>query len=187
MTVAVLDACILYSPALRDLFMHLTEQDVFQPKWTETIHDEWMRNVLANRPDLVPANIERTRRMMNQHGRRWKCPDYEALIPTLTLPDPDDRHVLAAAVAGGASHIITFNLSDFPASMLAPHGIIAVHPDPFLVDLLAQKPEPFLEAMRQLLASLRNPPRTFEQQLEIMRDQGLRQTAQRLTAQNISP
>lgn len=180
MTVAVLDACILYSPSLRGLFMHLTQQEVFQPKWTETIHEEWMRNVLANRPDLVPLRIERTRQKMDDYGGVWQCPGYEAIIPTLTLPDPDDRHVLAAAIAGGASHIVTFNLSDFPAAILSRHGIVAQHPDRFLTDLLAQKPDAFFDAVQRLLASLQNPPRTFEQQLELIRTQGLRETALQL-------
>lgn len=182
MTVAVIDACVLYSASLRDLFMNMTEQEVFQPKWTEIIHDEWTRNVLSNRPDLTPGQIIRTRLLMDDNGNDWECPGYEALIPTLTLPDPDDRHVLAAAIAGGASHIVTFNLSDFPASALAPHGVVAMHPDRFLTELLMQKPESFLDAMRALLASLRNPPRTREQQLEIMRAQGLRETARQLAA-----
>lgn len=181
MTVAVLDACVLYAASLRDLLMYLNKHEVFQPKWTETIHDEWTRNVLANRPDLTPAQIERTRQLMNQHGRRWKCPGYEAIIPTLTLPDPDDRHVLAAAIAGRASHLVTFNLSDFPANVLSPYSIIAVHPDAFLVELLTQKPEAFRQALRELLASLRNPPRTWEQQLTILREQGLTETAQTLS------
>ena len=180
MVVAVLDACILYSAALRDLFMQLFGQGAFQPKWTETIHEEWIRNVLANRPDLAPARIHRTRQMMNDNGGDWECPGYESIIPTLTLPDPNDCHVLAAAIAGRASHLVTFNLSDFPVSVLSAFGIAAVHPDAFLMELLVQKPEAFRQALHELLASLKNPPRTFEQQLELMRGQGLIETAKQL-------
>ena len=93
--------------------MWLTIRLAFQPKWTDRIHDEWMDNLLQNRPDLTRAKLERTRDLMNRWGRDWQVPDYEALIDTFTLPDADDRHVLAAAVASKVSIIVTFNLSDF--------------------------------------------------------------------------
>src|SRR5438128_387499 len=99
MTVAVLDACVIYSAALRDLFMRLTVNFVFQPNWTAAIHEEWIRSVLLNRPDLSREQLERTRTLMDRFGRDWECPGYEARIPGLTLPDANDRHVLAAALA----------------------------------------------------------------------------------------
>lgn len=118
MTAAVLDACVLYSAPLRDFFMQLTVEFVFQPKWTEQIHDEWMRNVLANRPELTQPQLEKTRDLMNQFGRNCQVPDHAALIETLTLPDTEDRHVLAAAIAADASVIVTFNLKHFPKAVL---------------------------------------------------------------------
>jgi len=95
-TTAVLDACVLYSAPLRDFFMHLAVRFVFQPKWTERIHAEWMGNVLEKRPDLSRAALERTRDLMNRWARDWQPPDYEALIPTLSLPD---------AVSGNAPRV----------------------------------------------------------------------------------
>lgn len=74
MTAAVLDACVLYAAPVRDLFLHLTVQLVFQPKWTERIHGEWLENVLANRPDVSRAALERTRALMNQWARDWQPP-----------------------------------------------------------------------------------------------------------------
>lgn len=161
-TIAVLDACILYSAILRDLFMWLTIRLAFQPKWTERIHAEWMENLLQNRPDLTRARLERTRDLMNRWGRDWRVPDHEALIDTLILPDSDDRHVLAAAVASKAASIVTFNLSDFPESVLEPLGIRAIHPDPFLCDLLDKDPALFVAAVHDQLDALRNPPHTFD-------------------------
>ena len=127
MTTAVLDACVLYSAFLRDLFMRLAVGLVFQPKWTAQIQDEWMRNVLRNRPDLTRARLERTRALMEQWGQDWEVGAYESLIPTLVLPDMDDRHVLAAAIASAVPIIVTFNLSDFPQTALSPYGVRTLH------------------------------------------------------------
>ena len=57
---------------------------------------------------------------------------YEHIVDQLTLPDADDRHVLAAAIHDGANIIVTVNLRDFPADTLATHGITALHPDTFI-------------------------------------------------------
>lgn len=118
--VAVLDACVLYPPSLRDLFMRLASALVYQPRWTEDIHQEWMRNVLKDRPQLTRAQLERTRRLMDGISDESLVTGYEDRISKLTLPDPDDRHVLAAALTAEAAVIVTFNLSDFPKSALAP-------------------------------------------------------------------
>lgn len=182
MTAAILDACVLYSAALRDLFMRLAVRFVFQPKWTERIHAEWMRNVLENRPDLTRAQLERTRALMDQWGRDWRVPEYEAIISTLTLPDEDDRHVLAAAIAAKVSVLVTFNLADFPEAALAPHGIRAVHPDVFVGELFDATPDAFLAALRSHRTALKNPPKTPEEYLATFADNGLRGIASRLEA-----
>ncbi len=161
-TVAVLDACVLYSAALRDLFMWLTIRLVFQPKWTERIHTEWIENLLENRPDLLRANLERTRDLMNRWGRDCSVDEYDSLIDTLSLPDTNDRHILAAAIASKAFIIVTFNLTDFPAIILEPLEIRAVHPDQFLCDLLSKEPTLFVAAVHDLLDSLKNPPHTLD-------------------------
>ena len=122
---ALYDACVLYSAALRDLLMRLALTDLFRARWTDEIHDEWIRNVLANRPDLKREQLERTRTLMNAHVRDCLVNGYEDLIEGLDLPDPDDRHVLAAAIRTRASVIVTFNLDDFPADYLAKYGVEA--------------------------------------------------------------
>ena len=133
--IVLYDACVLYPAPLRDLLMQLALADLFQARWTDEIHDEWTRNVLADRPDITPASLARCRRLMDEHVPDCLVTGYEPLIPTLTLPDPDDRHVLAAAIHGGAELIVTFNLGDFPASVLEPYDIEAVHPDEFIARL----------------------------------------------------
>lgn len=181
MIAAVLDACVLYSAPLRDLFMYLTVHFVFQPKWTDRILAEWIENVLVQRPDLSRKALDRTRALMNRWAGDWQVPAHDQLIPTLVLPDPGDRHVLAAAVAGQVPLVVTFNLSDFPAEVLAVHGIRAAHPDDFASALFDDTPEPFLQAVRTHRAALRNPPRSADEYLATLSKCGLCRTAERLT------
>ena len=114
--IVLYDACVLYPAPLRDLLMRLALAGLFQARWTDRIHEEWPRSVLADRPDITAANLARCRGLMDQHVSDSLVTGYEPLIATLTLPDPDDRHVLAAAVHGGAGFIVTFNLRDCPRS-----------------------------------------------------------------------
>ena len=102
---------------------------------------------------------------------------YENRIPKLTLPDPDDRHVLAAALTAEAAVIVTFNLSDFPKSALAPFGIQAMHPDQYLTGLCEDAPEQFLKAVREHRAALTRPPKTADAYLETLRANHLTQIA----------
>ncbi|MGK0674560.1 MAG: PIN domain-containing protein [Halothiobacillaceae bacterium] len=173
----VYDACVLYPAPLRDLLMHLALSDLYRARWSERIHDEWMRNVLANRPDLSREQLERTRALMDAHVRDCLVTGFEHLIPVIDLPDPDDRHVVAAAVHCGASLIVTFNLDDFPAETLKPYNLAAQHPDDFIVDLLDLHPAAVLEAAAHHRRSLRQPPKSAEEYLDTLLSQGLTQTA----------
>ena len=95
---AFLDASVLYPAPLRDLLMELAVADLYRAKWSNAVHEEWIRAVLHNRSDLTRAQLERTRDLMNAHVRDAIVTDFEELIDVLDLPDPDDRHVLAAAL-----------------------------------------------------------------------------------------
>lgn len=172
----VYDACVLYPAPLRDLLMHLALSDLFRARWSNRIHDEWIRNVHANRPDLSLDCLERTRERMNHAVRDCVVSDFEFMIPSLSLPDPDDRHVVAAAIHCGASLIITFNLKDFPDSALKPHKLVAQHPDDFIVDLLDLHPAGVLEAVTSHRRSLKSPPKTADEYLDTLLAQGLTQT-----------
>jgi predicted nucleic acid-binding protein len=173
MIVAVLDACILYPPALRDLFMWLASGIVFQPRWTPEIHVEWIRNVLKDNPEITPEQLERTRRLMDAINEDSLVTGYEQHIPTLTLPDRDDRHVLAAAIEAKASVIVTFNLSDFPASTLNAYDVRALHPDTYLVFLFDEASELFLAAVKDHRASLKRPSKDVEEYLQTLKGHGL--------------
>lgn len=173
---AIFDACVLYPAPLRDLLMHLALTDLFRAKWTNAIHEEWISSVLRNRPDLSRQQLERTRQLMNAHVRDCLVTDFEDLIPVLSLPDPDDRHVLAAAIRSRADVIVTFNLSDFPSRTLKKWGIEAQHPDDFINHLLDLDTELVCAAARTQRKSLKNPPLSVDDFLDRLEWQGLTQT-----------
>jgi predicted nucleic acid-binding protein len=179
-TVVIYDANVLYPATLRDLLMQLALSDLFQARWTNLIHDEWTRNVLKNQPDMNPSKLEHVRTLMNNAVADSLVTGFEALIPTLNLPDPDDRHVLAAAITAKANRIVTFNLKDFPTRILEPHGIQTQHPDEFICELLDDHLEVVLTAMRTVRNRLRNPPRSSKEYLERLAQQDLKSTVGRL-------
>ena len=172
----VLDANILYSAALRGLILHLGTHEAVEPYWSEEIQNEWTESLLRNRPDLRRASLERTRRNMAFHFPNALVQGYESLIPTLWLPDPKDRHVLAVAIHAEAQYIVTFNLEDFPDTILPFHGIEAVSPDDLVVRLLRERPDRILRAITKHRLSLTRPPKTVEEYLETLEKQGLYQT-----------
>jgi len=178
----IYDACILYPAPLRDLLMHMAMTDLYRAKWTEAIHDEWTRNLLNNRRDLRPEQLQRARELMNAHVRDCLVTGYESLIDAVRLPDLDDRHVLAAAIRSNANFIVTFNLHDFPVDALEPFGIEAVHPDDFLALQFEIAPNIVCVAAKRHRASLRNPPKNVDEYLATLEAQGLLQTASKLRA-----
>ena len=173
MLTAFLDANVLYPVAIRNVLMELAQADVFAPLWTEAVHQEWMRNLAANAPHLTVARIERTRALMEAYVGDVMVTGYEPLVDGLVLPDPDDRHVLAAAIHGGANVIVTSNLRDFPAATLAPYNITAEHPDAFVLRLLNDDPDRVLSALADDRADLINPPLSVDQYLAILERGGL--------------
>lgn len=185
-TRAILDACVLFPAPLRDFLMHLALLDVFEARWTEEIHDEWIRNVLKIRPDLTINQLTRTKDLMNLHVRDCLITDYEKLIDDLMLPDKNDRHVLAAAIHCQADIILTFNLRDFPKEILANYGIEAVPPDDFLSKLFEAQPNEICLAFERQLKSLKNPPKTTDELLNTLEANGLGETVIKLR-ENLKP
>ena len=172
----IYDACVLYPAPLRDFLMRLALTDLYRARWTGMIHDEWTRNVLRRRPDLKAEDLERTRSLMDAHARDSLVTGFEHLIPSIELPDADDRHVLAAAIQSGASLIITFNLKDFPLEQLNRYQVSAQHPDDFIFDLLDQHLARICEATANHRRSMKNPPKTADEYLDTLLKQGLTQT-----------
>ena len=178
--IVILDACVLFPAPLRDFLMHLALLDVFSARWTEQIHAEWIRNVLEMRPDLTEKQLNRTKDLMNLHVRDCLVENYEHLIDKLTLPDENDRHILAAAITAKAEFILTFNLKDFPMDVLQTYGIKAVPPDKLLSELFELNKDNFCLAFERQLKSLKNPPKTAEELLEILEKQNLSEMVKKL-------
>lgn len=176
---AVYDANVLFPAPLRDLFIRIAQAGLVKARWTETIHDEWMRNVLKDYPHLSSERLARTRALMNETVRDCLVTGYENLIPSLKLPDPDDRHVLAAAICAGASVIVTRNLKDFPGASTARFGIEALSPDVFLLGLIEIAPDMVCAAVKRQREGLRNPPKPAEALLATLEAQGLAQSVAR--------
>jgi predicted nucleic acid-binding protein len=170
----VYDANVLYPAPLRDLLMYLAMTDLFAARWSNDIHEEWITGVLRNRPDLTGAKLERTRRFMDKSVRDALVTGYEALIPTLELPDSDDRHVLAAAIETKADVIVTMNLKDFPKTTLSKYDLIAQRPDEFVMRLVEMDAEAVLKAITLQQESLKKPAKTMEEFLETLEQQGLK-------------
>lgn len=173
---ALFDACVLYPAPLRDLLMELALTDLFRAKCTNEIHDEWIRNLLKNRPDLTLERLQITRDKMNLHIQDSLVENYQSLIPLLALSDQDDRHVLAAAICARADVIITFNLSDFPPESVEIYGIEAQHPDEFINHLIDLAPPLVYKAIQEIQTRLKNPPRTINELLTTYENLGLIKT-----------
>ena len=163
--VVVYDACVLYPNALRDLLIRVAQAGMVQAKWTHQILDEMGRNLQKNLPDLTPEKIEVLRTRMLGAIRDVLVLGHEPLIDALDLPDPGDRHVLAAAIKARAQTIVTFNLKDFPEDRLSPWQVEAQHPDEFLLNLIDLKKTTVFGAVQRMADSTKNPPLSVDEVL----------------------
>lgn len=148
---AVLDACVLYPTVMREMLMGAAAGGVFTPLWSARILEEWARAAArlgAEGEAVARAEIALLR-------DRW--PDAE-IAPSphleggLHLPDPNDAHVLATAIAGRADAIVTLNLQDFPTRLLSSHGILRRDPDGLLREAWAADPEGLAEIAARVRA-----------------------------------
>ena len=179
--VALLDANVLYPARLRDLLIRLAIAGLYQARWTEQILDECFENLHKDRPDLTAAQLSRTRRLMATALPDATVTNYEARIEEQDLPDANDRHVLAAALAAQATRLVTANLGDFPAEKI-PTGLLIVSPDAFVLGLADEDPETVAEVIEAQAAALSNPPMTTNELLNGLAEVGLAASVRRLRA-----
>lgn len=167
------DACALFGGTLNDTLLRLAEAGAYRVLWSEGVLAELERN-LADRVGQGAA--ERRVSAMRAAFPEAAVSGYEDLIPAMSC-DPKDRHVLAAAVRGGAEVLVTFNTKDFPAASLAPHSVCVVHPDDFLLDQLDLHPFAVRAALTSQIADGHRPPLTVPQLLGILGRSGVTQFA----------
>lgn len=176
----VYDACILFPVSLRDLFIRLGQTGLFRPKWSERILQEFAEAVRREYPDL-DSGIERQLVLMRQALRDAEVIGYARRIPAVPpLPDPDDVHVVAAAIEAAAEVIVTFNLTDFPSDVLAPMRIEAQHPDTFVRHLVDLDRSAVVETIRGMAVAKRRPPMTYDEVLDVLSRRGLRESVRAL-------
>lgn len=182
--VAIYDANVLYPNVLRDVLIRVAAAGLVQAKWTEEILDETFRNLKAKRPDLSPDKLDRTRNAMKGAVRDCLVIGYEPLINSIQLPDPDDRHVLAAAIRAKAQAIVTFNLKDFPPEALTPWDVEAIHPDAFLEAQIDLNPQIVYAVLQRIADGCKNPPLTVADLIESLERTGLVASVAALRALN---
>ncbi|MCU0625776.1 MAG: PIN domain-containing protein [Gemmatimonadaceae bacterium] len=180
--VVVYDACVLHPAPLRDLLMRIAIAGIVRARWSDTILDEVFRSITTARPDLAPDRLVRTRRAMVEAVPDCLVTAYEELAAQLDLPDPDDRHVLAAAIRAGAQVIVTYNLKDFPDHTLAKYDVEARHPDEFVLDSIDLVPGAVVRCVSEQAAALRKPPVTLPDLLDTLRGAQLVRSVARLRA-----
>jgi predicted nucleic acid-binding protein len=178
--IAILDANVLYPFLLRDLLLTLAQHYLYQPKWSDDIEREWSNHLIQDRPDIEPDKIKRITYEMNRSFNNAKVYGYEEIENDLQLPDPDDRHVLAAAIVAKADFIVTFNIKDFDKTELTRHGIEAVHPDEFILKMIDRDADRVKEAIGKLINRRKNPPVSVNELINRIQNNGLTQSAKRL-------
>jgi predicted nucleic acid-binding protein len=177
---ALFDANVLASIRITDLSIRLARTGLFKIHWSDMIHDEWSRAVAKLHPHLTQEQITRRRSQMDHAMPQAMVAGFEQLISGLTLPDPDDRHVLAATLTAKADVIVTFNLKDFPSDVLDPFGIEAQHPDVFLSYQRTLDETRFLRIVKEAREALNEPPLSADEYIEGLRRQGLQTVADEL-------
>lgn len=178
--ICVLDTNVMYPLWIRDLLLWFAHHDLYTPKWSNHIFDEWL--AVMKRNGVPKEEAYKRTQMVNEAFPDAFVENYEPLIETLTLPDIKDRHVLAAAIKTNASLIVTNNLKDFPKEYLSSFGLSAKNADDFFTDIIDLNHDTSIKAFRDLVLVKRNPPYDEYEVLDIFRRNGLKATADYLHA-----
>ena len=171
----VIDTCSLWSVLRRDLLLTLAEEEFFRPRWNSTILADLERTLKAKRPNVDSA---RQVQFIRSAFPEAEVSNYELYLPSVqNLPDPDDTHVIATAIACKASLIVTENLKDFPDKILGRLEIEAKCADEFIADTLDLAPERAIKILHSITTKKRNPPTTVDEQIQKWEINGLTETA----------
>ena len=177
---AIIDACVLGGGLKRNIILSLAEAGLFRPHWSERILDETEKAILAI--SKGSANSVRQRQAIERAFP-------EAIVHATTnaglsglLPDPDDEHVLAAAIAARCDTLVTDNLKDFPQAILDRWGVEVMSPDDFISNAMDLDHAVAIGALRNMRARLKDPKFTVSALVLKLEGQGLLQTADFLRA-----
>jgi hypothetical protein len=176
---AVLDACVLFKGGARDFLLWVAEAGAFSPAWSDPIHAEWIRNRRDKFGDPIERLMYARQEMEKAFPGASFDPDRETLRK-LSLPDVNDVHVVATAVAAEAQSIVTYNVRHFPEQILAPLGLHVETPDDFCVRLLGETPDDVVDGARLHRASLKRPAYDPDAYLEHLKELGFERTAELL-------
>jgi predicted nucleic acid-binding protein len=180
--VVLYDANVLYPSTLRDLLIRIAQAGLIQAKWSAQILDEVFDSLCENRSDLDVTALKRTRALMMTAVRDCMVSGHESLIPVLQLPDPDDRHVLAAAIRSRAQVIVTDNQKDFPVGTLRQWDIEPKDADEFVLDQIGLSAKVVWSCVQQIAHSWRKPPGTIGDVLASLERSGLVRSVAELRA-----
>jgi hypothetical protein len=180
LSVAIFDACILYPFHLRNIVVQIAVDRLVDARWSDEIHDEWIRNLVADVPGIPVERLQITRKLMNDALPHATVTGYRAHLEAVILPDPDDRHVVAAAIAAGASVILTWNLRDFPTRELKKHGLVRQNPDTFLTALYDKAPDLTLASLANARRNLSKTRISAADFIDILKNQKLTQLVARI-------
>lgn len=176
----VLDACVLYPAPVRDILLSLASEGLFRTRWSNTIQEEWVRNLLINRSDLNGEQLDQTVKAMNAAFPDANVDDFEGLIANIRIPDEDDRHVVACAIKCKADLIVTFNTKDFPKKELSKYDLETQKPDEFISNLIDTNPKLGCKAFSKMVKRLKKPTKTKKEVLAAFEKCRLKNSAERI-------
>lgn len=178
---AFLDACVIVPLAPCDTLLRMADAGAFRPVWSQNVLDEALRALERIHPDVDPSRFHSRFRSMNEAFDDALIEGWEPLVAGIELPDPNDAHVVAAALLGKADLIVTENVKDFPDSVLAPLGLEAIRTDAFLLDQFDLSPSGACRIVTEQAAAMRQPPVEITQLLDRLSRSGAPGFAQRVS------
>lgn len=176
----VLDTNVIYPIDIRDIMFWFAFYELFTPKWSVHIFDEW--KVVMERKGVEPNEIQKRIQKAQLAFPNALVNNYQPLIESLELPDEKDRHVLAAAIKTNANIIVTNNVKDFPKEYLARFGLTTKTADDFITDTIDLNNEVALEAFRAMVLNRTNPSIDEYDLLDRFRKNGITDAADYLHA-----
>jgi len=166
--IAILDACVLHQARTRDLLLQFAVDGFYQAKWSTKIEDEFVRSLETKRPDLA-GKLEHLVTHMRVAIPDWESSSSDKLEAPLKHTDPGDRHVLGAAIACEATHLVTWNRKHFSDPEAANFSVEITDPDLFLTTLLQSNFTKGLTSIRTTRTRLRKPSLTAAEYCESLK------------------